>query len=209
MKPRLFHSTTEVLTAIEPRDARTFVGDRGRFAFAQLDEILAYAYALKNKSQIVFNIAQSRWGSATDAITYTYLIASDRQKFFDGLHTRENGIGGFIYEVDPESFYAVTHPSGAQEWVSEQTAEIITSPRFVTLEDVMTKGVQIFIVENPDYLPNFHRPEVDPIVILMRGYEEGTIGWFNKECGINPIEPPGPERRVAQFKQPERRPAAG
>ena len=190
--PRLFHSSSRQLGAIiNPAPTDTMIGDPGTYVFAQPNELLAHAYALKYGRDIIKCTSQQISGDES----YTWFVAIGREAFFGSLAHKDGARGGFIYEVERTAFRPITGPGGGMEWVSEISAPVIGSPRFVSLEQVMDKGIQIFIAE--DKPSSVFPAGKNPHEVIFERIASGKIAWLNHETGNNPQFPINDARRPA------------
>ncbi|MFY9287047.1 MAG: hypothetical protein WAO98_00970, partial [Alphaproteobacteria bacterium] len=154
---------------------------------AQTDHTLAHAWALRNADA---NVAIAIGTITTEAQQYRYIVTNGRDEFFASLHHGPEGSGGFIHEVDASTFDLTPDRVGQKKWMSEKPARIIGQPHFVRFEDIMQKGVQIFVVTEPHYLDEFSRQRQGHAVVLQRGIELGTVMHLNQEYKNNPIPVP-------------------
>ena len=182
--PRLLHASNKLLRDIIPYRQKTIGGKVGVFTFAQDDETVAHAYALKDGSQTVFMVGRH---TTPGGAQYTFITARDREAFFGSLHPHARGPGGFIYEVDPHPYHPEDGPDGSREWIADVPATIIGAPRRVTLEESMYKGVQVFILNTRS--ENNFSPGTDPLHSLLKQSDEGRVDWLNRIYGVNPLRP--------------------
>src|SRR5262249_50916211 len=96
------------------------------------------------------------------------------------------------------SFTCVKDILGQQKWVSVKPVTCVSAPRFITWQQAMQNGVQIFSA------PNAHLPaEKGPLDttelfdFLRLGIQFGVVEWLNKTLNMNPIElPTTPSQRA-------------
>lgn len=182
MKPRLFHSCPKELSVIDPQP--NWTADRqihDNLVFAQPDEVMAHAYALKVKNCVFrtgYDVGKD-W-------CFMVLTPELGVNWRDNLIKTPQGLGGYIYEVDPSTF-----EERKGEWLSRKPA-IILNKRFVSIEDAMKAGVQIFIImDTKKYSLNSAEVHQNPAgEFLVEAYKSGGIQWLNQDQGINPLMPP-------------------
>ncbi|MDR3450070.1 MAG: hypothetical protein P4M15_10065 [Alphaproteobacteria bacterium] len=171
---KLYHASPYDIEHIEPHPSPPL----GNVIYAQPDKILAHAYALKTPAVFMAGTVQN-W-------RFMVAHAADEAAWRNQLAEKDGVRGGFIYEVDPGAFTIETTPFG-NECVARVPVAILART-FVTPEEAMKQGVQIFISHS--LAPFSEAWDRKMAGLLIENFLKGDIEWVNYTHVINPTLPP-------------------
>ncbi|MBI1215448.1 MAG: hypothetical protein GC185_06495 [Alphaproteobacteria bacterium] len=148
MPQSLYHATAAAVEgdALLPQRGRTVAGTEGDFIFAVDDEVMAYAYSMKQG-----------WGAkGVPAMRACFTLRHIPCVFMEGRALLPALPPGRVFILPPEGFERVTLPGGAPsgEYVRTQPIPLRETQIIegITPGDVMGKGVQIFFIEHETLL---------------------------------------------------------
>lgn len=155
----------------------------GYFLFAADSMTLSLAHSLKVPRHTV------NAGYMDKSI---YLMVADLDAFLKAHQQRqESGEHGIIYEIPSKNFTLVKDRQAPfHEWISKKKIPIAKCKTYQTqtIDDAMTKGVQIFYINTTELEANerflskgrFEPHDIAPLI------SEGTVGWLNNDKGLSP-----------------------
>jgi hypothetical protein len=193
MKSELYISGTVATPAggyIQPRHDPSVLTEGGVLT-AQTDPGLIHSWALRNyDANVVFSLGHMSTAPKTMHSAHMhftgnqqipYLIASNRDLFLRSLHVAEDGRrGGFIHKVDASGFELTPDRIGQKKWISQQPARVIEEPRFVSLQDVMARHVQVYIVEDRNFVKRLVAGRKQHSVVIQEGLDSGALSCLNE-----------------------------
>ncbi len=191
MKPELFVSGTFAVPQGEYIQPRRYpsVLETGNVLIGQSDPVLAHAWALRNyDADVSFSLGQMRF---EDGHTITYLITRDRQSFLDSLHRTDAGqYGGFIHKVDAEVFSLSSDRVGQNKWLSQQPTRVTAPPTFVSLEEAMAQGIQVYVLEDQAFIKTLVEGRKQHPIIIREGLNSGALSCMNEAYGFARLDLP-------------------
>ncbi len=191
MKPELYvSSTTETLEGgyIYPRvEPSVFV--KGLVLTGQSDPMFALSSAMRNyDAEVVFSVGQLQFD---DTKKMPYILARDKRAFLDSLHIDPSGhLGGFVHNVDTTEFDLMLDRSAQTKWFAQKRVRVIAPPRFVSLEHVMSQGIQIYILQDMNFAQTLALGKRQHEVLISEGYDSKRLSCLNEVYGFKRLEIP-------------------
>ncbi len=177
--PFLYHAGSSDIKDgfIRPSRNKTLAGVEGDYIFAGADEVMAYAYSMK-QAYGAKDVPQMRRCTSIERVPCV---------FMEGMHLVDRLPPGKVFVLPSETFEEVIFSNGQNSGEYVATADISLSDVKVidgiTIDDVMRKNVQVFFVEDENVIGSGNFSSIASVADMIA---ENKIVHYNAKTGINP-----------------------